>query len=282
MIFFPEKRNRKKFSHRVPSWEKISGYSARNIQLQGKYLDVVKYSMPAVEPALAGRKIVFFSDLHWTGGSVREKTILDEASKFISEFQPDAIISGGDLVSFASHIESAINVLKSLPTAAARVAVPGNWERSKKWISLSKWQQYYDEAGYNLLINQEYQEPPFCFYGTDDIRFGVPEINLGFTGKYNIVVSHSPDTAIYAGRIDVLRNIKLILCGHTHAGQIRLPVIGALTASSSYRLKFDYGHFIHNRTGTHLIISSGVGMSCLPFRFLCRPEIVFIEFVNSV
>jgi predicted MPP superfamily phosphohydrolase len=282
MIFFPEKRSRKKFSHRVPAWEELSGYSARNIAFQGKYLDVVKYSLPAVEPALAGRKIVFFSDLHWRGGTASEREILAEMSKFISEIQPDAIISGGDLISFASRIKSAVEALKSLPAAPTRIAVHGNWERAKKWISDFKWKQYYREAGYELLVNQACPAPPFYFYGTDDIRVGSPKINLGNTGQYNVVAAHSPDTAINAGRLDILRDIKLILCGHTHAGQIRFPFIGPLMASSRYRLKFAYGNFVHSKTGTRMIISSGIGTSCLPVRLFCRPEITFMEFVNGV
>lgn len=282
MIFFPEKKSKKKFSHRVPAWEELSGYSARNIAFQGKHLDVVKYSLPVIEPALAGRKIVFFSDLHWRGGTASERETFAEMSKFISEIQPDAIISGGDLISFASRIKSAVEALKSLHPAPTRIAVHGNWERSKKWISDSRWKQYYKEAGYELLVNQACLAPPFGFYGTDDIRAGSPKINLGNTGQYNVVASHSPDTAINAGRLDILRDIKLILCGHTHAGQVRLPFIGPLMASSRYRLKFAYGHFIHSKTGTRMIISSGIGMSCLPVRLFCRPEIIYIEFVNGV
>jgi hypothetical protein len=281
MIFSPEKKKRNKFSRRVPAWEKISGYSGRNIVHDGKYLETVKYSLPASDAALAGKKIVFFSDLHWNGGSGREKKILGEAVNFIAGFQPDVIISGGDLISFAAHIKSGINAIKSLPAAETRIAVPGNWERRKKWIPDSRWKEYYAEGGYSLLINQMYSAEPFCFYGIDDIKSGNPEMNADFSGKYNVLLAHSPDTAIYVGRNDILKKINLILCGHTHAGQIRLPVVGALVASSRYRLKFDYGHFIHSKAGTHMMVSSGIGMSCVPFRILCRPEIVFIEFTNT-
>ncbi|MFA6100570.1 MAG: metallophosphoesterase [Victivallaceae bacterium] len=282
MIFFPEKKNRKKFSHRIPAWEKVSGYSGRNIVHAGQYLEVVKYSIPASGPETAGKKIVFFSDLHWMGGTARERKILGEAGKLITAFKPDVIISGGDLISYASHIKPGIDALKSLPAAESRIAVIGNWERYKKWIPDSRWKEYYAEGGYNLLINQAFSAGPFCFYGIDDIKSGSPEINAGFTGKYNVLLAHSPDTAVFAGRGDVLKKIDLILCGHTHAGQIRLPVVGALTASSRYRLKFDYGHFLHSKAGTSMVVSSGIGMSCVPFRLLCRPEIVFIEFVNAI
>ncbi len=282
MIFFPEKKKRKKFSHRVTAWEKISGYSDRNIVHNGQYLEVVKYSLPATDAALAGRKIVFFSDLHWSGGSAREQKILSEAVTFIAGFRPDVIISGGDLISYASRIKSATDALKSLAAAETRIAVIGNWERNKKWIPDSRWKEYYAEGGYNLLINEAYYAEPFCFYGIDDIKSGNPKVNTDFSGKYHVLLAHSPDTAIYAGRGDILKKISLVLCGHTHAGQIRLPVIGALKASSRYHLKFDYGHFIHSKAGTHMMVSSGIGMSCLPLRILCRPEIVFIEFVNAI
>jgi predicted MPP superfamily phosphohydrolase len=282
MIFSPEKKTRKKFSHRVSAWEKVSGYSGRNIVHDGKYLEVVKYSIPASDVALTDKKIVFFSDLHWMGGSSRETKILREAVKFIDAFRPDVIIYGGDLVSYASRIKSGIDALKSLPAAKTRIAVTGNWERYKKWISDSSWKEFYAEGGFDLLINQTCTAEPFCFYGIDDIKSGSPEVNTDFSGKYNVLLAHSPDTAIFAGRGDVLKKINLILCGHTHGGQVRLPFIGALQTSSRYRLKFDYGHFIHNKAGTHMLVSSGIGMSCVPFRILCRPEIVFIEFVNAI
>ena len=282
MIFFPEKKKRKKFSHRLPAWEKVSGYSGRNIVHDGKYLEAVKYSIPASDAALTGKKIVFFSDLHWTGGSNREKNILREAAAFIAGFQPDIIISGGDLISYASRIQHGIDALKSLPEAENKLAVVGNWERYKTWIPDSRWKEYYAGAGYNLLINQMYSAGPFCFYGIDDIKSGNPEINADFNGKCNVLLAHSPDTAVLAGRGDVLKKINLILCGHTHAGQIRLPFIGALKTSSRYHLKFDYGHFIHSRAGTHMMVSAGIGMSCVPVRIFCRPEIVFIEFVNAI
>lgn len=282
MIFSPEKKKRTKFSHRIPSWEKVSGYSGRNLVHNGKYLEVVKYSIPAPDIGLTGKKIVFFSDLHWTGGTNREKRILREAATFITAFRPDIIISGGDLISYTSRIKSGIDVLKSLPAAETRLAVTGNWERYKKWIPALRWKEYYAEGGYNLLINQMYSADPFCFYGIDDIKSGNPEMNADFSGKYNVLLAHSPDTAVFAGRGDVLKKINLILCGHTHAGQIRLPVIGALATSSRYRRKFDYGLFTHSKAGTRMIVSSGIGMSCVPFRLFCRPEIVFIEFVNAI
>lgn len=275
-------RKIKRFSHRIYAWEKIAGYADRDIIHDGKYLAGVKYSLPTDNPALTGKKIFFFSDLHWHGGSSRERETLLEANKLIAAFQPDVILSGGDLISLAAHIKSAIAAMKSLPAAATRLAVVGNWERYKKWISDSRWHDYYAEAGYNLLINQAYSAAPFCFYGIDDIKSGNPVMKPDCNGQYNVLLAHSPDTAIYAGRYDVLKKINLIVAGHTHAGQIRLPGIGALATSSRYRLKFDYGHFIHNRTGTHMLVSAGIGMSCVPFRIFCRPEVVFIEYVNQI
>ena len=88
----------------------------------------------------------------------------------------------------------------------------------------------------------------------------------------SIVISHNPD-AIMEFTAD-LGSIDLILCGHTHGGQIRLPLLGALRTSSRYWRKFDYGHYIHAKTGTNMIVTGGLGNTLLDFRFCCRPEVV--------
>jgi predicted MPP superfamily phosphohydrolase len=70
----------------------------------------------------------------------------------------------------------------------------------------------------------------------------------------------------------VPRRVALTLCGHTHGGQVNLPLLGPVVAELRYRTRRIYGHFYEK--GRHLVISGGLGESILPMRFLRPPEIV--------
>ena len=73
-----------------------------------------------------------------------------------------------------------------------------------------------------------------------------------------------------------IENADLTLAGHTHGGQIRLPLIGALRVPSDFGNKYSYG--LINENDKKMIVTKGVGTSILPIRFNCFPEIVLIEF----
>ncbi len=66
--------------------------------------------------------------------------------------------------------------------------------------------------------------------------------------------------------------VALTLSGHTHGGQVNLPVLGPIAAEMRYRSKRIYGHYVQD--GRHLVISAGLGESILPMRFMRPPEIV--------
>jgi predicted MPP superfamily phosphohydrolase len=70
--------------------------------------------------------------------------------------------------------------------------------------------------------------------------------------------------------------ISLTLCGHTHGGQVNIPIVGTRIAASGHRSsRYIYGHIVEN--DRHLIISAGLGTSIAPIRFLRPPEIVDIQ-----
>jgi hypothetical protein len=84
-----------------------------------------------------------------------------------------------------------------------------------------------------------------------------------------LLMTHSPDLFP-----EVPARVALSVAGHTHGGQVRLPLIGALYVPSRYGLRYAYGHVIEG--GRHLFVTRGLGHSVLPVRFLCPPEIVVI------
>jgi len=76
------------------------------------------------------------------------------------------------------------------------------------------------------------------------------------------------------------RGARLVFCGHTHGGQVRFPVVGALVTRSSLPGRFASGAF---RCGpATYVIGNGLGTSpATPFRLLCRPEVVVVELISS-
>lgn len=88
-----------------------------------------------------------------------------------------------------------------------------------------------------------------------------------------LLLYHSPELAPQAAQ----HGIDLYLCGHTHGGQVRLPIIGPILTSSQLGRRFVMGLYHHGRT--HLYVSRGVGLEGLSaprVRFLCPPEITLV------
>jgi predicted MPP superfamily phosphohydrolase len=85
-----------------------------------------------------------------------------------------------------------------------------------------------------------------------------------------IVLAHDPFWFAH-----VPRGPHLTLAGHTHGGQIRLPLLGAFTNASRAPLRWSYGHVAEE--GRHLYVTSGIGTSGIPVRIGIPPEFAVID-----
>lgn len=106
------------------------------------------------------------------------------------------------------------------------------------------------------------------FQGDDDLAGTMRQVR-GETDPL-ILLAHEPD--IFP---EISSRVDLLLCGHTHGGQIRLPFLGAPHVPSRYGQRYAYGHYVEN--GRQMIVSGGLGCTRLPVRFGMPPEIVIIE-----
>jgi predicted MPP superfamily phosphohydrolase len=84
-----------------------------------------------------------------------------------------------------------------------------------------------------------------------------------------ILLAHEPDIFPH-----VPSRVTLTLSGHTHGGQVRLPILGSPHVPSLYKNRFAYGHIVEK--GRHLVVSSGLGMTAHPVRFGAPPEIAMV------
>lgn len=91
--------------------------------------------------------------------------------------------------------------------------------------------------------------------------------------SFTIFLYHYPNAIIPAAK----QKLDLVCAGHTHGGQVRLPLYGAIVTNSSLAKKYEWG--LYKRDDTWLNVSKGIGMTALPVRFLAVPEVSVIDIV---
>ncbi len=267
-----------RFINRAERWRRVRSYPEMDRRGDGP-VAAVSLHLPAEIPAAQGRKIAFFSDAHYRGSS-RDHLKAAELVRLITAFAPDYLISGGDLTAYACDLDrqrELLNALRDTP-APVRLAIPGNWECGKRWLPIGYWRALYREYGFIWLENEWFDDGILTFYGASDVSSGhLPPLHWPHTSRQRILLAHNPDTVI---ALDSPRKprapIPLALCGHTHGGQIRLPIFGGVAAASRYGRRFDYGLFVRSGTGDRMFISSGLSQLSFPWRVGCRPEVLLI------
>ena len=220
-------------------------------------------------PCFNGKRIVFVSDFHI---GKRDLHRLKKIVKKINKLKPDIVLSGGDYIKGHSGKNSLPikQIAKELKEVKAPViSVLGNHD-----INFDKYtvKNTLEEAGITVLNNSgvKYENIYISGVGNKTVKKSEISASLENTDEKRILISHTPD--IY---YDVPDKVDLILAGHVHGGQVRIPLIGALICPSKFGTKFSCGDI--NETGNRMIVTAGLGTSILNVRFCCIPEVVLIE-----
>ena len=259
-----------------------------NTALQVNEITVTSDRIP---PAFSGFRIAQVSDLHNAEFGEGNAELL----QMLSECGPDIIVITGDLVdSSRTDIDVALAFAGEAVKIAPTYYVTGNHEVAISQYDLLK--AGLETAGVIVLedeaISLEYQGESIMLIGLSDpdatIKgdlFGeVPAMvstklrNLmdGDSG-YTVLLSHRPElfeTYVSSG-------VDLVLSGHAHGGQFRLPFVGGLIAPNQGLFpKYDAG--LYAGGDTNMVVSRGLGNSIIPIRFHNRPEIVVVELLRNV
>ena len=244
------------------------------------------------KPCLAGRTLLFFSDAHIrTAGirgffpGVRQGGGAEWLANAFHELfdavpMPDCIAFGGDLAGEAAWIGKSLDFLRTIPPGPDKFAVCGNWELRRRWLPAERWRSLFASAGFRLLLNETVGSHGILFHGLDDAKEGDGlscEAAIPQSGNV-CVLSHNPDTAAAMLLTDKLKGAPLVLCGHTHGGQFRIPGFGAVVTSSRYRKRLEYGAYRHSSTGATMYVSAGIGATWFHARICCPPEVLFVNF----
>ena len=226
---------------------------------------------PGLPPAWDGLTILYLSDLHFHG--TPSKAFFERVRTEIETRwpTPDLVCLGGDYVDTAEHRDWIVPLLGPLRAAEARMAIVGNHDQHYKPSAIRK---ELTAAGYDVLGNG-WREATIrgercVLVGHEGPWFTPPpDLSSAPTGLFRLCLSHTPDN-FYWGR----RNgIGLMLCGHVHGGQVRVPLVGSIFVPSVYGRRFDAGVFAGD--GTVMAVSRGVSGK-EPLRFRCRPQVLRI------
>jgi len=263
-----------------------------SLRVEPKWVETVSVSVPirGLPGDLVGFKLALLADIHF-----RNEDDLDYVRRVMSKtnaLEPDLIVIAGDHISvkdYGEPGEAAIELLSTLSELRSphgTYAVLGNHDRA--FLHLSVVKRGLKAAGVNLLVNDGVSlrigEGTLYLAGVDDAFSGAPDLEEALRSappnSTVVLVSHEPDPAEH---YSYDRRIKLQLSGHTHGGQVRFPVVGALVLPP-LGTKYVWGLF---RVGTMwLYVTRGIGVTGPPFgpfvRFNARPEITLITLAKEV
>lgn len=244
--------------------------------------------IPDLPRELVGMRIVQLSDPHL--GRLVPASFLAAAVEHVRRLEPDLVALTGDYVDTGTdHIAAAARLLAPLRKGAVPVvAVLGNHDWYACGVTMRR---ALEDAGIPSIDNRRLflDGPTRCLHTSPRSRSTLCVAGLGDLGEDTIdpgqalgdlphnmpriVLAHNPDTAEqpavrHGPRID------LMLSGHTHGGQIRLPVLGTPVTMSRHGSKYAGG--LVKGPACPVIVSRGVGMTMIPVRWCVPPEIVRI------
>ena len=239
-----------------------------------------RYTVPVPQaPALAGLKIAVISDLHG-GAPFIDTAKIDSVVAMTNAARPDLILLAGDYAGhvWGSHplpVETIAQHLKPLSAPLGVYAVLGNHDHIVE--GALRVRRALEQNGIVVLANDHVPlrtpKGALTLVGIDDADSfhadpaqavaGLPE------NKPVLCLTHSPDIFPYIPAI-----CALTVAGHTHGGQVLLPLVGRLIVPSAYGQRYAIGTI--REQGRVFFVSSGIGTSVIAVRFGVPPEISFL------
>ena len=239
--------------------------------VEPRWIEVVRSVefVPALRASAPDLTLVHLSDLHVGRIGYRER----RAIALVNEARPDLVLVSGDLVRDSRSLPAAAAFLQALEARLGVFVVWGNHDYRDGVAEEGA--AALEAAGVRVLRNSS------VFVRHPIGRIHIAGIDDPVTGRDNlaramrrvprrdfcILLSHSPEIVASLGNWDV----DMVLAGHTHGGQVRLPLIGAIWMPPGTR-GFPEGWFDVGRD-VRLHVSRGLGWSILPMRLFCRPRI---------
>lgn len=227
-----------------------------------------------------GVKIVHFSDIHYNRAITSSK--IDKIVEEINLINADIVVFTGDLIDKDVDLNTEdykylTDILRKIKAKYGKYAILGNHD----YTQMDKVVEVFSDSGFNYLENSydiiysKDNEKIFIggvgnvSHNLDDVDKTMEYFNSNEDIDYKIMLVHEPDVS---DTIIDNYSVNLILAGHSHNGQIRLPIIGAVYTPDYAKKYYDEYYFVDE---TDIYISSGIGVSTVNYRLWNRPSINF-------
>jgi len=243
--------------------------------LYGRHeLELTSATVPVVglPPALAGLRIGLLTDVHRSRWVSHDDVV--QAATLLMNQRPDLIVLGGDYVTYGDrdYVGPSAEALSSLSAPNGVFAILGNHDDDHDMPAAlaARGVQVLKDARTRVRLKGEDVELAGIRYWT---RRGsdIASVLRGATGMI-ILLSHDPRRLSDAASLGV----PLVLSGHTHGGQVVLPLVGAIAAQ-----KFPVVAGLGRRGNTTMFVSRGVGTVYVPVRINCPPEVTILTLQNA-
>ncbi len=229
----------------------------------------IELKSPKILSSSARIRLVHISDLHYKG----DASYLIKVVGKINKINPDFVCFTGDLVEDKNYLKEALDIFSRIKKPI--FGVPGNHDY---WASSSVMKSYFQKSGGDWLVNETVELPE-----RDLEIIGIDGFNADFINKIAPVKGKDKKKILlmhYPVIVDGIKNKKfaLILVGHSHGGQVRIPFIGPLVP-----LPWGIGTYhkgLFKTKAGYLYVNPGIGTYIFPVRFFCRPEITVIDLLE--
>jgi predicted MPP superfamily phosphohydrolase len=246
-----------------------TGGGAYGYLYERHHLQIVRAEVPVVglAPELTGLRIGLITDVHRSAW-VSDGDVSEAVTTLMGE-RPDLIVLGGDYVtrSDRTYMRAAAEALRPLAAPHGVFAILGNHDDDREMpAALAKTGTHVlKDARTRLIVNGAALELLGIRFWTRRAA-DIEALTRGANGTM-ILLAHDPRRLTEAAAL----GIPLVLSGHTHGGQVVLPIAGAIAAQ-----KFPVVAGIGRRGDTTMFVSRGVGTVYVPVRVNCPPEVAVV------
>ncbi len=228
-------------------------------------------SIPGLPSGLDGVRLAQVSDVHFPGN----RTAAGAALEHLHQERPDIVLLTGDMTESLEAMTQVRSFAADARGRLATVALLGNWEHRVGAVGQLA-RDTYRSAGVDLLVNSamnvDVGGAQLTLVGLDDPVSGTVDLSAARTdvapGSMEIWIVHSPGY-LEQPPAETSARPSLLLAGHTHGGQIRIPLVPPVKPTGAGRFLEGWYH----DTFAPLYVSRGVGTTGIPARFLCPAEL---------
>ncbi len=227
--------------------------------------------IPGLPSGLDGLRLAQVSDVHLPGNQIAARAALEH----LHHERPDVVVLTGDMTESPLAMDGVRSFAAEARGSLATVALLGNWEY-RAGVEGAMALDTYRSAGVDLLVNRsktvDVGGSPLTLVGLDDLLSGHPDLARArldvVPGSTEIWLVHEP---VFAAKPPVGLSARpaMLLAGHTHGGQIRIPLLPPVKPEGAGRFLEGW----YRDTFAPLYVSRGVGTTGIPARFRCPAEL---------